>query len=158
MPRYIVTHWNIATRKTQEIIANSPEDAVIIAGYSNEDSLQKCESRCVGSNWGSDKYEYYAGIREIYAIEYQCNHNQLPAYFYEMFNNNSFGVYSFKIVNSNEEFNFYDAKVGSDNKFIHPLMVGRLLNENERSNAKYECCGDSSLEVFCNNKSILKLP
>jgi hypothetical protein len=72
MPKYIVTHWNRATRKTQEIIANSPEDAVISAGYSNEDSLQKCESRGVGSNWGSDKYEYYAGIREIYAIEYQC--------------------------------------------------------------------------------------
>lgn len=158
MPKYIVTHWNIATINTQEIIANSPEDAVINAGYSNGKSLQKCETRSINDCWDSDENKYYAGIREIYAIEYQCNHNQLPAYFYEMFNNDSFGVYSFKIVNSNEEFNFYDAKVGSDNKFIHPLMVGRLLNENERSNAKYECCGDSSLEVFCNNKSILKLP
>lgn len=158
MPKYIVTHWNIATRMTNEIIADSPENAVINAGYSNEDSLQKCESRSINSVWGSDKDKYFAGIREIYAIEYQCNHEELPKYFYEMFDDNNYGVYSFKIVKSDKEFNFYNAEINSESKFIHPLMVGRLLNESNKDEAKGEYCGDKTLEVFCNCTSILKLP
>lgn len=153
--KYVVTHWNIATKSTEELFANSPREAVIKAGYSNESSLENCESRSINSDWETDEDKYYAGIREIYAIEYQCEHDKLPKYFYEMFDDKNYGVYSFKIFKSKEKFNFYDAKVDSESKFIHPHIVGRLLNKNE---VKSEYCENKALEVFCNNESILKLP
>lgn len=157
MPKYVVTHWNKMTKQTKEILANSPREAVIKAGYSSHELLGQRESRAINQGWKDEKDNYFAGINEIYAIEYECDFEKLPTYFYEMFDNKNFGVYSFNIVGSDKVINYYEVKVDNISKFIHPLMVGRLLNENEQSKTKIENYGDNSVEVFCNKISILNL-
>lgn len=156
MGKYIVTHWNVATIHTMEIIASSPDEAVIQAGYSNSSVLERRESRGINSVWGNERDKYFAGIREIYAIEYQGEHKNLPESFFQIFNDLHYGVFSFNVYGTGSDFNFYEAHVDSTRQFIHPHMVGRLLNINGGAEAKMDYCGSKNLIVKCNDVVIIQ--